>query len=96
MRRSKTQSLAEVIGDYISEMNIERKLKEVDLVESWEQLVGKGIASKTTRLYLKKGVLHIHLKSSVVRNELMMIRENLRSRLNERAGEELVKEIVLR
>ena len=96
MRRSKTQSLAEVIGDYISEMNIERKLKEVDLVESWEKVVGKGIASKTTSIYLKKGVLHIHLKSSIVRNELMMIRENLRSRLNERAGEELVKEIVLR
>lgn len=96
MRRSKTQSLAEVIGDYISEMNIRKKLKEVALVESWEKVVGKGIASKTNSIYLKKGVLHIHLKSSVVRNELMMIRENLRSRLNETAGEEIVKEIVLR
>ncbi|MFO7574632.1 MAG: DUF721 domain-containing protein [Bacteroidales bacterium] len=96
MRRNKTQSLAEVIGDYVSEMNIDRKLKEVSVVGSWESIVGKAIASKTTSVRFRNGKLHVHLKSSVIRNELLMLRESLRTKLNEKAGEEIVKEIVIR
>lgn len=96
MRRSKTQSLAEVIGDYVSEMKIGRKLKEVSVVDSWENIVGKVIASKTTSVRFSKGILHVHIKSSVIRNELLMLRESLRSKLNEVAGEDIVKEIVIR
>jgi len=36
MRRNNTQSLAEVLRDYISEMKMDRKLKEVNVVQSWE------------------------------------------------------------
>jgi predicted nucleic acid-binding Zn ribbon protein len=96
MRRNKTRSLAEVIGEYVSEMNIERKLKEVSVVESWENLVGKVITSKTTSVRFRNGKLHVQLKSSVIRNELLMLRESLRAKLNEKAGEEIVKEIVIR
>lgn len=96
MRRSKTQSLAEVIGEYVSEMNIERKLKEVSVVESWESLVGRVIASKTSSVRFRGGKLYVQLKSSVVRNELHMVRDSLRAKINERAGEEIVKEILLR
>jgi predicted nucleic acid-binding Zn ribbon protein len=96
MRRSKTQALSEALGDYISDMRIERKLMEVSVVDSWEQVVGKMIASKTSLVYIKKGKLFVHIKSSVVKNELMMIRETLRAKLNERAGVEVVSEIVLK
>jgi predicted nucleic acid-binding Zn ribbon protein len=96
MRRSKTVSLAEAMQDYIREMNIGQKLKEVGIVQSWEETVGKAIASRTSKVYLKDGILYVHLKSSVVRNELMMIREALREKLNEKAGSEMIREIVLR
>jgi len=96
MRRNKTRSISEVIGEYVSEMNIERKLKEVSVVDSWESIVGKVIASKTTSVRFNNGKLHVYLKSSVIRNELLMLRESLRAKLNEKAGEEIVKEIVIR
>ncbi len=96
MRRSKTQSLSEVIGEYVSEMKIGRKLKEVSVVDSWETIVGRVIASKTTSVRFSNGKLHVQIKSSVIRNELMMLRESLRAKLNEVAGEEIVKEIVVR
>lgn len=95
MRRSKTQTLAEALKDYISEMKIGRKLREVSVVESWERIVGRAIASKTTSVSLRDGVLHINLRSSVIRSELMMLRESIRTRLNEEAGEEIVREIVI-
>lgn len=96
MRRSKTITIAEAMQDSIREMNLGDKLKEVGVVESWESLVGKAIASRTSKVYIKDGILFVHLKSSIVKNELLMIREALREKLNEKAGGEIVKEIVFR
>ncbi len=96
MRRSKTVSLAEAMQDYIREMNLGQKLTEINLINSWEEIVGKAISSRTSRVYIKDQILYINLKSSVVRNELLMLREELKARLNEKAGREVIKEIILR
>jgi predicted nucleic acid-binding Zn ribbon protein len=96
MRRSKTISIGEAMQDYIKEMNLGPKLKEVGLIDSWENMVGKAISSRTTKIYIKDKILFVYLKSPIVKNELMMIREALREKLNNQAGEELIKEIVLR
>ncbi|HBE39917.1 MAG TPA: DUF721 domain-containing protein [Bacteroidales bacterium] len=96
MRRSKTISLAEAIQDYLREMNLEKGLNETALISSWEEIVGKAIASRTSRIYIKDQILYVHLKSSVVRNELMMLRQALKEKLNAKAGSEIIKDIVLR
>ena len=96
MRRSKTISLAEAVNDYIKEMNLGGKLSEITIINSWEEIVGKAISSRTTKIFIKDHVLFVHLNSSVVRNELLMLREVLKAKLNEKAGSEVVKDIVLR
>jgi predicted nucleic acid-binding Zn ribbon protein len=96
MRRSKTISLAEAMKDYIREMNLEGKLQELSLINSWEETVGKAISTRTTKVYIKDHILYVHLNSSVVRNELLMLRETLKDKLNEKAGSEVIREIVLK
>jgi len=96
MKHTSTQSIREVIKQYLKELHIDKKLREVALVGEWEEVVGKIIASKTEKIYIRNGILYIHIRSSVVKNELMMIRNDLVSALNKRAGEELVKDIVFR
>ncbi len=96
MRRNKTISLAEAMKDYIREMNLEGRLNEIRVINSWEECVGKAIASRTNRIYIKEGILYVHLNSSVVRNELLMLRQGLISRLNEVAGTEVIKDIIFR
>ncbi len=96
MRRKKTQKLGEVIKEYLKEANIEKKLKEVELIRSWEEIVGKPVANRTEKISIKEGKLYVCLKSSVVRNELFMMREKLLGELNKRAGENLIKEIILK
>ena len=96
MRRSKTISLAEAVKDYIKEMNLGGKLSEVGVINSWEEVVGKAISSRTSKIYIKDHILYVHLNSSVVRNELLMLREALKEKLNEKAGSDVIKDIVLR
>jgi predicted nucleic acid-binding Zn ribbon protein len=96
MRRSKTISIAEALSDYIKEMNFEGKIKEIGVINSWESIVGKSIAIHTKKLYIKSGVLYVHLNSSVVRNELHMLKRPLIQKINEKAGSEVINDIVLR
>ena len=96
MRRSKTISLAEAVNDYIKEMNLGGKLNEIAVINSWEEIVGKAISSRTTKIFIKDHILYVHLNSSVVRNELLMLREALREKLNKKAGSEVITDIVLR
>jgi hypothetical protein len=96
MRRSKTISLAEAVRDYLREMKLENRLSEVNLINSWEETVGRAISARTSKIYIKDGILYIHLTSSVVRNELLMVREALKEKLNMKAGREIIKDIVLR
>ena len=95
MRRNKTISLGEALGDLIREYRLEKGLKEAAVLNIWEKIAGKVITARTKRTYLREGVLHIWLTSSVVRNELMMLRDALKSQINSRAGEEVVREIKL-
>ena len=96
MRRSNTQSLSEVLRDYVKGTSIEKKLKEVDIVQSWEELLGKTIAHYTKNISLKNRILYLEINSSVVKNELFMMREEIRRKLNEKAGEELVNKIIFK
>lgn len=96
MRRSNTQSLAEALRSYISEMRMERKLKEVDVVQSWEEALGKTISKYTRNIYLSNGILFVEVSSPVVKNELLMMREDIRKRLNDLAGEEMITKIVFK
>ena len=96
MRKSNTQPLGEVLRDYLRTMNMDRKLKEVDVVQSWETLLGKTIAGYTRNIYLSKQVLYVETNSSVVKNELVMMREEIRLKMNELAGEEMVLKIVFK
>jgi predicted nucleic acid-binding Zn ribbon protein len=96
MRKSNTQPLGDVLREYINAMKFDRKLKEVDVVQSWEKLLGKTIAGYTQNIYLSKQILYVEISSSVVKNELVMMREEIRNKLNEQAGEEMVVKIVFR
>lgn len=96
MERSNTKSIAEAIREYLKESRLEKPLKERQLVQSWETLLGKSVARATSNIYLKNGRLFVHLNSSVVKNELFMLQDEIIRKLNDSAGEELVKEIVFR
>ena len=96
MKRSNTQSLSEVLREYVRVMRMDRKLKEVDVIGSWETILGKTIARYTRNVFLSKQVLYVEIDSPVVKNELLMMREEIRLRLNELAGEVMVKKIVFK
>jgi predicted nucleic acid-binding Zn ribbon protein len=96
MKRNNTQPIGDVLKEYVDSMRINSKLKESRIKDQWEKILGKNAASLTKKLIIKNKVLYVYLDSSVLRNELLMMRETLINRINEMAGEELVNKIMLK
>lgn len=95
MKRTNTQTLKEALNLFLEENSIlTDKLAETRLINSWGKILGTSTERYTTNIYIHKKVLYVHLSSSVLKNELMMCREKLISRLNEEAGKEVITDIV--
>lgn len=96
MRRSLTLNISEIISSLLKDQGLEEKLYENRLMNSWETVLGKMISKYTRSMYIKDRVLFVNLTSPVVKNEVMMIRDELVKRLNEKAGKNVIDKIVLR
>lgn len=96
IRRTKTQRLNEVIKEFLKENKLDTRLKERELIASWEEVTGKMVARSTHSIYIKNRTLYVEVRSSVVKNELAMIKEGLIKALNSRTGSDLIDDIVIR
>lgn len=94
MRRTKTLPLKEVIKEYVDALKMQSKLTEVGLINSWEKMVPPAIARATKEIYIKDGKLFLKISSSVMRNELQLIKQGLINRLNENSGKQVINDIV--
>jgi len=94
MIRSNQQSLKEVIDELIKAYRLREGLNEVRLRQSWEELMGTVIASKTISVDLKEKQLSIRLKSAVLRQELSYKRDEIKKALNEALEMELIEEVI--
>ena len=87
--------LGELIQAFYEQHRGPEYLDEVKVVESWPKVVGSFIASHTIDLSIKDGRLFVRVDSDALRNELSYSKSLLMKSLNEQAGKEIVKEIVL-
>ena len=85
--------IGEVLHSLFSEGKLAGKMKEYRAFSLWSEVVGSTIASHTTAERMVKGVLYVRVDSSVWFNELSLIKEEIRNKLNQRVGVEVVKDI---
>ena len=96
MRRKKTQAISSVIKEVLKQQDLNKGLLESRAVNYWEKVLGAAVARATHRIYIRDGVLHVEMTSSVLRNELMMWKDKIIINLNQAIGDNIVKDIVFR
>lgn len=92
-RSSDNQPLKEVMERMFKVYQLEAKLQEVDLIQAWPELMGPAVAHRTQKIFLKGSVLHVHIDSSVAREELAKGKLVIIDRLNAYAGKPLISDI---
>ncbi len=97
MRRKNTEPIKVLLRSYMREEGLETPLNEYRLIHhAWPEILGKGISTYTTRLYIYNQVLYVYLTSPVLRQELLMGREVLIRKLNQYVGAQVITNIVFR
>lgn len=96
MRKKETQPISEILKQFTKESKYEKQLLEMKLVSNWTKVLGPGITSSTRRIYINNRTLFVFIESSVIRNELFMIRTQLQKALNDSVGCEVIDNIIFR
>jgi len=96
MERKEVKKIDSLLQQFVKANRLEKGLAEYRLKKSWKDLLGITVAKKTKSLKIQNRKLFVTLHSSVVRNELSMIKESLIPKLNEAAGMDVIDDVVLR
>ncbi|MGE4569414.1 MAG: DUF721 domain-containing protein [Bacteroidales bacterium] len=96
MRHSKTENVGSLLAQLVKQYNLEGKLLEVKAAKAFETLFGSAVTRHTERVEVQRRTLYVYLRSSVVRNELMMQKTRIVEAVNEKVGASVIDRVVFR
>lgn len=92
-RYSKETSLKDLIDRFLKANRLDGKMKEMDVINNWSEMMGVAIANRTESLRIHNRILYIKMNSSVMRDELAHGKQIIIHRVNEFAGETIIDDI---
>jgi len=94
MRKANDKSLKEAIEQMLQVYKIKQRYDETGIIAAWPNLVGTSVANRTKEIFIHNKKLYLRIESSVIKNELMMIRTQIIEKVNEEVKTSLIDEIV--
>lgn len=94
MRKTNDKTLKEAIEQMLNVYKIKRRFDETGIITAWPDLVGKSVANRTKELFVRDKKLFLRIESSVIKNELMLMRSQIIEKINNEAKSILVEEII--
>lgn len=95
IRPTNESTIGELISELIRIYGLQEGMQLERIRSVWGRSLSPSIIQRTRSLSFKKGVLTVHMNSAVVRNELQLIREEIRLELNKELKEELIRELII-
>jgi len=96
MKRNNTETITDVVYQYLRQSGLEMPLNEYRLIQAWNEVLGKTISRYTQDLRIHNMVLYATISSAALRNELQMRRSYLVEALNNHVGAQVISQIVLK
>ncbi len=93
MSKDNTTSFSNALKNFLKSENLQQTWDEKKLIQSWQKVMGKPIASRTTRIRIDQGKMFVYLSSAPLKQELTNNKEKVLERLEEEIGYRLVSDI---
>jgi len=93
-RKSEITPIGEAIDSLLQAYKINGRFDEAALISAWEEVMGKPIANRTERLFIKKDVLFVEISSAPLKHELSMSKQKIIANFAAHLGKRVVNEIV--
>ncbi len=92
-RNSNESSIGELIEKLMKAYRLDGKMKEIDVLNSWEEMMGVAVANRTKEIYIQNKILFLTIDSSVMRDELAQGKNIIIERVNDKAGSTIINDI---
>ena len=89
------QHIGKAIESMLKEYHIQSKFDEANLVNSWERLVGKPIARRTKKVFVRDKVVFVELDSPSMKQDLSYHKTHILDILRKEFGMDAVGDIVI-
>lgn len=86
MRDYNNQPIGAVIKEWLNRKGWDKKMKQLDAVEAYYEIVGPFIVKHTTKAEMRGKTLALQIDSGVIKQELTSNREFLLQQINEKMG----------
>lgn len=93
---SNERPLKDVIREFVEVYRLKNKLNHCKLIDKWEEVVGKIIARHTRSLSVNKRTLYVEMDSSIVRNEVYLLKTVILNKLNKEFDQTVIDNIVFK
>lgn len=87
-------SLNEIIDRIIRKHDLEKIVLEGQTVKEWNEVVGKKISEITKPVKVSDGKLFVQVLRNNWRTELILLRPEIKKKINEKIGSDVLKDIV--
>jgi hypothetical protein len=94
-KRGELKNISKVIEEVFSQKQIRIGIDNIKVQDAWKKTMGKNIQKYTFKVIYKKGILHVKLKSSVLREELTYEKLKIIRLINTELGKEYIKDLVI-
>jgi predicted nucleic acid-binding Zn ribbon protein len=89
------QSVGQAIRELLNSYHLSAKFDETNVIESWERLVGKPIAKRTRKVFIKNKVLYVEFDSSSMKHDFLFHKPEVLNIFKKEFGEDLILDIVI-
>ncbi len=87
--------IGDAINKLLSSYHIKSKFDAANIIGSWERLVGKPIAKRTKKVFIKNKVLFVQIESPAMRQDISLHKGHILEIFQKEFGKETIQEIVL-
>ena len=92
-RTSNEAPLKDVIDRWLKAYRLDGKMKEMDIIDAWPEMMGTAVANRTRQLTIKNQTLYLKMDSAVMRDELSHGKQVIIERINKKAGFEMINDV---
>ncbi len=95
-RTANQSTVGELIDKLMKAYRLDGKLKEIDVIESWGEMMGIAVANRTKNIQIRNKTLFLTMDSAVMRDELSYGKTVIIERVNQKAGFEIINDVFFR
>jgi len=87
--------IGQAIEQLLHSYHIKAKFDEANLIGSWERMVGKPVAKRTKKVFIRDKVMFVELESPSMKNELSFHKKEIIELFQKEFGQDIIREIVI-